>query len=156
MDLLTLSIGIGLLTSLAFTELFGLAVGGMIVPGYIALCLREPASVVTTIVAALATLAVVKLVSRWAIVYGRRRVVLTIIIGFLVGAVFRQASLLLSGLPADGGQVLAVFSVIGFIIPGLIALWMERQGIVETLAPLMLSAVVVRLTLIVLGVEAYV
>ena len=38
----------GLLVSLLFTELFGLAAGGMVVPGYIALYMTDPLSVVAT------------------------------------------------------------------------------------------------------------
>ena len=36
MDLLPVSVGIGLAVSLLFSELFGLAAGGMVVPGYVA------------------------------------------------------------------------------------------------------------------------
>jgi hypothetical protein len=38
--------------------------------------------------------------------------------------------------------------VIGYIVPGLIAIWLDRQGVVPTLAALVTSAVVVRLILI--------
>ena len=41
-DILTASIGIGLVVSLMFSEMFGLAAGGMVVPGYIALYLNRP------------------------------------------------------------------------------------------------------------------
>ena len=40
-DFLPLSIGIGLAVSLLFSEIFGLAAGGMIVPGYIGLYLNH-------------------------------------------------------------------------------------------------------------------
>ena len=36
------SIGIGLIVSLVFSEILGLAAGGLIVPGYIALYLDQP------------------------------------------------------------------------------------------------------------------
>ncbi|MBI4224246.1 MAG: poly-gamma-glutamate biosynthesis protein PgsC, partial [Deltaproteobacteria bacterium] len=36
---------------------------------------------------------------------------------------------------------------IGFIIPGLIAIWLDRQGVVETLAALAIVSVMVRLIL---------
>ena len=39
-------------------------------------------------------------------------------------------------------------SVIGFIIPGLIALWMDRQGVMQTFGSLIIVSVIVRLTLI--------
>ncbi|MEZ5302915.1 MAG: poly-gamma-glutamate biosynthesis protein PgsC/CapC [Verrucomicrobiales bacterium] len=39
----------------------------------------------------------------------------------------------------------AAMVVIGYIIPGLIALWLDRQGIVETLSTLAAASVVVRI-----------
>ena len=44
-ELLPLSIGIGLVVSLLFSEVFGLAAGGMVVHGYIALHLAHPVQV---------------------------------------------------------------------------------------------------------------
>jgi len=54
-ELLTLSIGIGLAASLLFSELFGLAAGGMIVPGYLALSLTRPFDLLLTVGAGLCT-----------------------------------------------------------------------------------------------------
>nr|NIP87215.1 hypothetical protein [Planctomycetales bacterium] len=46
------------------------------------------------------------------------------------------------------------FAVIGYIIPGLIAIWIDRQGLVETLCALITASVVIRLILIMIyGVE---
>jgi hypothetical protein len=39
-------------------------------------------------------------------------------------------------------------TVIGYIIPGLIAIWMDRQGVIETAATLVTSSIIVRLFLI--------
>ncbi len=137
--------------SLLFSEMFGLAAGGMVVPGYVALYLNRPVDVLLTIFAALFAYFIVHLMSTFLILYGKRRTVLMIIFGYLVRALFEQVpfyasdqllafSQRLSATPAD-------FSVIGFVIPGLIAIWMDRQGVVETLAALITSAVAVRLTL---------
>jgi uncharacterized membrane protein len=41
------------------------------------------------------------------------------------------------------------FEAVGYIIPGLIAYWMERQGAVATLMAMLMAAVLVRLVLIV-------
>jgi hypothetical protein len=41
------------------------------------------------------------------------------------------------------------FEAICYIIPGLIAYWMERQGAVATIMALLMAAVLVRLVLIV-------
>ena len=143
MDLLPLSVGIGLVVSLFFSEAFGLAAGGMVVPGYVALHLHRPEAVLATLAAAFATYAIVQLLSTVMIVYGRRRTVLMILIGYLVAALGRH----FLGGPAEhlGGLDL---KMIGYVIPGLIAIWMDRQGIVETVGSLLTASVVVRLVLI--------
>ena len=153
MDPQVYAIAIGLIVSLIFTELFGLAAGGMIVPGYFALSLNRPLELGLTAAAALITFALVRLISSYAIVYGRRRIVLMILTGFLVGTSIRVLPLLFDGGATWGSSSLGHFAVIGFIIPGLIALWIDRQGLVETLGTLTTSSVVVRLVLILLPLE---
>lgn len=149
MSLLALAIGIGLVVSLIFSELFGLAAGGLVVPGYFALYLTKPVDVAMTIAAGLLAYTVVAFLSRFLIIYGKRRTVLMILAGYLLGAVTR---LLLGGLPAGIVDV----EVIGYIIPGLIAIWLDRQGLIETLSALISAAVVVRLILIlVVGQELH-
>jgi poly-gamma-glutamate biosynthesis protein PgsC/CapC len=141
LELLPLAIGIGLAVSLLFSELFGLAAGGMIVPGYLALSLTHPLDVVLTIGAGFVTYAIVHTLSSFVIVYGRRRTVLMILVGYLVGMAFRWGA---GWMGAHNVEL----QVIGFIIPGLIAIWLERQGVVETLGALLTASVVVRLILI--------
>jgi gamma-polyglutamate biosynthesis protein CapC len=144
-ELLPLSIGIGLAVSLLFSELFGLAAGGMVVPGYIALNLHRPLDVLLTILAGFATFAVVHALASIVIIYGKRRTVLMILVGYLMGAVTRM---LVSSSVELGPQL--DFTLIGFIIPGLIAIWIDRQGLVETISALVTASVVVRLFLILL------
>jgi poly-gamma-glutamate biosynthesis protein PgsC/CapC len=141
MELLPLSVGIGLAVSLLFSEMFGLAAGGMIVPGYIALYLDRPLDVLLTILAGFVTFAIVHALSSFVIVYGRRRTVLMIIVGYLVGVLVRWSTGFMGHTGVD-------LNVIGFIIPGLIALWLERQGVIETLGALLTASVVVRLVLV--------
>jgi hypothetical protein len=44
--------------------------------------------------------------------------------------------------------------VIGFIVPGLIAIWLDRRGVIESLSALITASVIVRLILILIyGVE---
>ncbi len=157
-DLLSASIGIGLAVSLFFSEMFGLAAGGMVVPGYIALYLNRPIDVVLTLAAALVAYFVVHSLSTFVIVYGKRRTVLMIIIGYLVRGLFAQipfyASDPIFAFSQQFGNAPADFEPIGYVIPGLIAIWMDRQGVWETLAALVTSACVVRLVLmLVFGLE---
>ncbi len=148
MELLPISIGIGLAVSLIFSETFGLAAGGMVVPGYIALRLTNVADVAVTLGVGLLTYLIVRSLSSFVIVFGRRRTVLMILIGYALGMAVRWGT---RGLPAFGGND---FDVIGFIIPGLIAIWFDRQGFVETTCALVTASAVVRLALVLLvGME---
>lgn len=143
-ELLPVSIGIGLGVSLFMSEIFGLTAGGLVVPGYIALHLREPLSVLLTLAAGFAAFALVQGLSTVMVIYGRRRIVLLILSGYLIGMAIRL--FIDNPMQPDGLE----FSVIGFIIPGLIAIWLDRRGIVESLCSLLTVSIVVRLILVLL------
>ncbi|MDM7915358.1 MAG: poly-gamma-glutamate biosynthesis protein PgsC [Candidatus Eisenbacteria bacterium] len=138
------AIGIGIVASLLFTEAIGFAAGGFVVPGYIALYLDRPMQVIGTVLAALVTYGCLKLTGRFLLIYGRRNLVLAVLLGFVFGALTAQ-------IPTEPlGSLEGGLAAIGFIIPGLLAYWMTRQGIVRTLAAMAVAAVLVRLALIVL------
>ena len=149
-EFLPLSVGLGLIVSLFFTEIFGLTAGGMIVPGYIALYLTRPIEVALTIGAGFLTFAIVHALSSIIIIYGRRRTVLMILVGYLVGMLLRWSTRDITPAISDD------YTVIGFIIPGLIAIWLDRQGLFSTVCSLLTASVVVRLVLVlVLGMELH-
>ncbi len=139
-ELLVLSIGLGLAVALLFSERFGYAPGGLVVPGYLALFLTEPLYIAVTLGASLLTFLIVRALSTVLIVYGRRRTVLMILVGYLLGAL---PGLVQGPLGFDGEA-----RVIGYILPGLVAIWMDRQGVIETLSALMVVSVLVRLVLV--------
>ncbi|NQZ08913.1 MAG: poly-gamma-glutamate biosynthesis protein PgsC [Algicola sp.] len=151
---LTLSIGFGLLVGLSFIELFSLFCGGVIVPGYIALHLDNPWSVAATLAISLMTYGVVKAVSSVVLIYGRRQYVAMLIAAFVLGTGFNMLLPML----ADNGQLPFTlpgssndqFGIIGFVIPGLIANWFDRQGIIVTTCTVITSAILVRLALLAL------
>ena len=126
-----------MLLSLMLTETLGVTAGGVIVPGYIALYLDQPYKVVITLVVALIVLLIIKVLSNFIFIYGKRRLVLSLMLGFLFGY-FSKIYL---------GDVDAS---IGNIIPGLLASWMDRQGVLKTISVLMIIAVATRLFFIVL------
>ncbi len=143
MSFLTLSIAVGLVTSLLFSEFLGIAAGGMIVPGYVAIYLDRPFTVIMTLMVSLITYFTVKVLGSVMIVYGKRRTVLMILIGFFFGYVFRA-------IPFNNLQFLNLeTTVIGYIIPGLIAIWFDRQGVIATCSTLITSSVIVRLVLLI-------
>ncbi len=139
------AIGLGLAISLIFSETLGLAAGGMVVPGYLALMIHEPLRILGTVLMSLLTLGVLKLLSRYALVYGRRRIVVSVLIGFVFGSLSRNLLVFkLRDLPVD-------LRTVGFVIPGLIANWMERQGVIQTVCVMTTTAVLVRLLLMLLN-----
>lgn len=163
MDELTIAIGLGLIISFWFSEAFGLSAGGLIAPGYLAMSLGSPSSVALTLVAAVFTWALVACVGRHAILFGRRRVLLMMLVGFAVAATARFALTWMAGpeiaLQTEGasagnlslGNLASGLTVIGFVIPGLIALGIDRVGAIPTFAPLVAATTLVYLTLISVG-----
>ena len=134
-----LVIGVGLAISLLYSELFGVTPGGIIVPGYLALAIPEPLTVALTFSVALLTYFVVRVLGTIAIVYGRRRNVLAILIGFGLGALART----LVGAGTPFGEL--GIDVVGYVIPGLLAIWMDRQGIVVTVTSAVTASIATRL-----------
>jgi len=141
-SIISLSIGIGLVVSLFFSEMLGLTAGGMVVPGYIALYLDRPLIIIFTLAVSYLTYFIVHSLSAVTIIYGRRRTVLMILVGFALGALIRSlGSLELPVATID-------LTIIGYIIPGLIAIWIDRQGLVESFSALITASVIVRMFLL--------
>ncbi|MAX29660.1 MAG: poly-gamma-glutamate biosynthesis protein PgsC [Candidatus Marinimicrobia bacterium] len=123
-----LAIGIGMLVGLIFSETMGVMGGGLIVPGYFALHLQDFYSVLITFSIGIFSFLIVRLLSRYIIIFGRRRVILSLLIAFLIGLFFRDYFYL---------------EYIGFIIPGLIASWMDKQGIIRTVSVVLIESSIV-------------
>ena len=137
-----ISIGLGIILSLVLSEALGVTAGGIIVPGYIALFLHQPIQVVSTFTVAVIVLIIIKLLSRVMFLYGKRRIVLALIVGFFFGYLSRIIYI-------DTENINSV-AVIGNIIPGLIANWMDRQGVIRTLSVVLLTAVIVKLMVMII------
>ncbi len=138
------AVGLGVIISLIFSEILGASSGGIVVPGYIALYLDRPYQIIGTLLVSFFTLIAIKIVSRFTLLYGKRRMVLCILIGFIFGWLSRN--LLFANISVYDLRMQSI----GYIIPGLIANWMERQGVIRTISTMMLAAVIVRLFLIVI------
>jgi poly-gamma-glutamate biosynthesis protein PgsC/CapC len=136
------AVGIGVIVSLVFTEILGASAGGIVVPGYIAMNLDQPMHILGTLVVSLATWGVIQLISMFTLLYGKRRMTVCILVGFILGWLTRQ--IVFHDMSVYDFQLQSI----GYIVPGLIANWMERQGIVRTVSTMMLAAVIVRFVLI--------
>ena len=137
-----ISIGLGIVLSLVLSETLGVTAGGIIVPGYISLYMHNPIQVLITFVVAIIVWGIIQGMSKVMFLYGKRRIVLALILGFFFGYISRNYIYL----PEDIGSV----AVIGNIIPGLIANWMDRQGVTRTIAVVILTAVIVKLSVMLL------
>ncbi len=139
------TIGLGMLVSFLLTETIGVAAGGIVVPGYIALMLTEPVRIIATVLVAIITFLVIRVLSKVMLVFGRRMLLLGILIGYLLGYVTKIFP------PVTIDSLRLDLSVIGYVIPGLIAYWMNRQGVIETLSSMILAAVLTRLVILVIS-----
>ncbi|MBN2097945.1 MAG: poly-gamma-glutamate biosynthesis protein PgsC [Candidatus Omnitrophica bacterium] len=138
------AIGVGLIINLIFFELFGLPAGGMVIPGYLALQLQYPWRIAATLSLGLLVYLTIKLLSNFMFIYGRRHLIMALLFGFLLRRIFEGA------ISVRIIEISATLNIIGYIVPGLIAYWMERQGVVRALSLTILGAVLTRLILIIL------
>ena len=140
--MIELSVTLGIVISLFFIEKFGLASGGIIVPGYIALQLTNLDRLVGLVIISLATYGVIKLISRYTFLFGRRQMVVALLVGTILSIVSHHLFVI------DTQSSTIELSAIGWVIPGLIAHTSAKQGYVKTMAMLSISSVIVRLLVI--------
>ncbi|HOR41561.1 MAG TPA: poly-gamma-glutamate biosynthesis protein PgsC [Atribacterota bacterium] len=134
------AISIGMIVGFLFYELVGLSPGGIIVPGYIALFIDQPWRIIFTIVIALLTYAIIFFLSNYLIIYGKRRFLSMILISLIVKWVLES---FIFKLPVVNIELQSI----GYIIPGLLANEMQRQGIFPTLLATAIVTILVRLIL---------
>lgn len=120
---------IGLVVGFLFYEFVGYSPGGVVAPGYLALFVAEPHRIVVTVILSCVVWGVLRLLSSRLILYGRRHLLLSLLLGFCATRALEQWIQPLGGLALD-------LQSIGYIIPGLVAHEMARQHVVPTLASL--------------------
>ena len=135
------AIGIGVMVSFVFYEMVGLSPGGIVVPGYVALFLDQPIRILVTLLVALLTYFAVKILSNYIILYGRRRFLAMVLVSFLLKWLIEE---IIIKMPISGVELRSI----GYIIPGLIANEMRRQGIFPTIYSLAIVSILVRLILL--------
>ena len=142
--MIELSVTLGIVISLLFIEKFGLASGGIIVPGYIALQLTHMDRLGGLLIISLATFGIIKLISKFTFLFGRRQMVVSLLIGTILSIISHQFFLI------DTESSTIQLSAIGWVIPGLIAHTAAKQGYVKTMAMLTISSVLVRLFVVII------
>jgi poly-gamma-glutamate biosynthesis protein PgsC/CapC len=139
-----LTMMVGIAVSVILLELTGLVAGGIIVPAYVSLLLNSPASLAVLLVMALAVMLALRALGELFPLYGTRRYGIGILLGALLNA-GTQHLLAHPPLAATLPVALAVeWAAFGYLIPGLIAVHFDRQGIVRTVLMIAIAAPLVR------------
>ena len=140
--MIELAITIGIVISLIFIEAFGMAAGGIIIPGYVALQIGNPDHLIGLIIISFSTFLIIKLIGRFTFLFGRRQMVVSLLVGTIL-AIFSHHFMYVNT------QVSTVeFSAVGWVIPGLVAHWSIKQGYIKTISILAIVCVLVRLIVI--------
>ena len=137
---------IGIAVSMVWYERKLLSPGGVVVPGYVAIfLLLRPMVVFYTLLLALLTSLLIGLASRYTILFGRRRFMVTMLVAMTLVFSLEFVSGLFSDLHPG-------FQVVGIIIPGLIANEVHRQGLLPTFSTLaVVSGITAVVTILIAG-----
>ncbi len=125
---------IGLVVGFLFYELVGISPGGVIAPAYFALFIFQPGKIAMTVLLSLIIFFIIKFLSMHLVIYGRRKLLLAILIGFLLKLIIDIYLQPLNSIKLD-------LQSVGYIIPGLIANEMTRQKVVPTILSLGIATI---------------
>ena len=147
-ELIRLSIIFGVMIGLWAYNKYGITAGGAIVPGYLALFVTQPVHIVSTIGLALVTYWVVqKQLRPRLMLWGRKLFEAEMLVSLIFQLIWVGILwLLLPTIPE-----LALLYGIGFLIPGIIAHDMGRQGVTKTLGVMLGCTVVVFCLISIIG-----
>lgn len=134
---------IGILISAFFVEFTGFYAGGIVVPVWLSFYVDQPLRILSTVVISLACLLVYKILRSYLFLYSRRRFVLLILLSVFFTSFFRQITPLTDLQPIE-------LQTVGWIVPGLLANTMERQGILITLISMIAVSLTIRLVTVLL------
>ncbi|AJI08387.1 capsular polyglutamate amide ligase/translocase CapC [Bacillus cereus group sp. MYBK59-1] len=124
---LYIALVLGVTLSLIFTEKTGVLPAGLVVPGYLALVFNQPVFMLVVLFISILTYVIVTYgVSRFMILYGRRKFAAMLITGICLKLLFDYCY------PVMPFEIFE-FRGIGVIVPGLIANTIQRQGLPLTI-----------------------
>lgn len=123
---LYISLVLGVILSLIFAEKTGVMPAGLVVPGYLALVFDQPIFIAVVLFISFLTYLIVTYgVSKFMILYGRRKFAAMLSTGIVLKLLFDYFY------PMAPFEILE-FRGIGVIVPGLIANTMQKQGLIIT------------------------
>lgn len=120
-----------------FTEFTGLS-AGLIVPGYLVLAFHSPGRIAATLILASVSVLLCRLASYRLILFGRRRFAFMILMTFILNWMISACNLL-------------PFSVIGILMPGILAREIDRQGFFDAFLAIAATTLLTALVLLLIG-----
>jgi len=136
------SLVVGFAVGFLIYEFYGVSPGGVVTPAYIALNIRHPENILSTILLAILVFYLLKSLAGYLIIFGKRRLLISILLGLLF-------KLLIDSIFWQNTPINFDIHTIGFLIPGLIANEIYRQGIVSTILSMLAAALLTALILLV-------
>jgi len=134
------SIGLSVIFGFLASEFLGISAGGLVSPGYLAFFLEQPLRLLSTIILSSAIFLGLRVMQRFMIIYGKRRFMAAVLMSLAGTWIFEQLFFYANAINQD-------IRIVGYIVPGLIANDMLKQGPIKTIVMVLLVAVVVRLIL---------
>jgi poly-gamma-glutamate biosynthesis protein PgsC/CapC len=120
---------LGLIIAIIFYEITEISPGGLIVPGLLAMYFTRWDWILYTVGIALLTALLMKLLSKYVLLFGKRKFVLYILVSLVLSFCLSRIT---SYIPASWANL----SIIGYTIPGIIASNIDRQGPLKTIPAL--------------------
>jgi poly-gamma-glutamate biosynthesis protein PgsC/CapC len=128
-EVVRMVLALGIIISVLVYERWRLTGGAAVVAGYLGLFVNRPLYILTTVGLAVVTFYIVdRLIARRMFLYGRRRVVVMVIIGLFLQLLTGVIAYFLQN---DAAWLTGLYGV-GYVLPGLIAQDIERQGASKT------------------------
>lgn len=139
-ELARLAIALGVAASMLYYERFGVTTGGVIIPGYLALFVTQPTQIVVTLLIGVATFWIVqRLLRPRLMLWGRRLYEAEVLTALVIQLIW---GLVLMSIAPLAPAVLALYGI-GFVLPGIVAHDMGRQGVQATITAAVICALVV-------------
>lgn len=135
---------VSLIVSIIFADMTNIIPGGIIIPFYFALHIYDPAKIAATVLTSIACVFFIKFLSRYTILYGRRKFAMYIIIGIIIKIIFTYIYF---------GNTYMFYNLsitIGYVVPGILGRVMEHQGIIKTLGSLSIVVLIIAIVQILL------
>lgn len=133
------AVALSIILGFASQEFLG-ASGGLVSAGYLAFYFEQPLRIISTLLLSILTVGIVKLLKTQMIIYGRRRFMITVLVSMLLSYVIEKSFFYAQNINQD-------IRVVGYIIPGLIANDMEKQGILRTLPIIVINSSIIWLVI---------